>query len=124
MVEAGTLCTNANVELKSGLNANSTADAEAATNVYIKEAEGFICASARYDFVTNYATVSTIGKEFLRDVASSLAAIKVINYDMGGFTSRTEAQTMLDINYAVVVEGINLLRDDKYRDFIKSGVVN
>jgi hypothetical protein len=124
MVEAGTLCTNGDVEKKSGLNANATADAEAYTNVLIKEAEGFICASARYDFVTNYATLSTIGKEFLRDVASSLAAIKVINYDMVGFTSRTEAQTMLDINYAVVVEGINLLRDDKYRDFIKSGVVS
>jgi len=113
MAEAGTLCTNANVEGKSGAHGNATADAEAYTNVYIKEAEGFICAQSRYDWVTNYASVSTIGKEFLRDVCSSLAALKVINYDMSGYTSRTEAQTMIDLNYAVVVEGINLLRDEK-----------
>lgn len=124
MVEQGTLCVNADVAKKAGLNANATTIAEASTNVLIKEAEGFICASARYDFVTYYTSVSTIGKEFLRDVASSLAATKAINYDMSGFTSRTEAQTMLDINYAVVVEGINLLRDDKFKDFVKSGVVS
>lgn len=124
MVEAGTLCTNGNVELKSGANANSTADAEAATNVFIKEAEGFICAQARYDFVTNYASISTIGKEFLRDICSSLAALKVINYDMSGFTSRTEAQTMLDINYTIAQEGINLLRDEKFKAYVISGSVS
>jgi len=123
MAEAGTLCTNGDVEKKSGSNATATADAEAYTNVYIKQAEGFVCTQARYDFVTNYASVSAIGKEFLRDVTSSLAAIKVIEYDMSGYTSRTEAQTMLDVNYAVIVECVNLLRDDKFRDFIKSGVV-
>lgn len=123
MVEAGTLCANADVKNKAGANANSTAIAEAFTNVAIVAAEGFICASARYDFVTNYSSISTIGKAFLKDLTSSLAAIKVIEYDMSGFTSRTESQTMLDVNYSVVVEGINLLRDDKFRDFIKSGVV-
>jgi hypothetical protein len=124
MAEAGTLCINADVVKKAGANANTTAVAEAATNVYIKEAEGFVCSSARYDYVTNYASVSTIGKEFLRDLTSSLAAIKALNYDMSGFTSRTEAQTMLDVNYAIVTEGINLIRDDKHKDFILSGVVN
>lgn len=124
MTEAGTLCNNADVLKKAGLNANLSGASEIYTNVYIKEAEGFICASARYDFVTNYSGCSVIGREFLRDVASSLSALKVINYDMGGYTSRTESQTMLDINYSAVVEGINLLRDDKYRDFIINGVVN
>ena len=124
MVEAGTLCINADVEKKSGLYGNATADAEAYTNVYIKMAEGFVCAQARYDYVTNYASVSAIGKEFLRNIVSSLAAWYVINYEMGGYTSGSESQVMLDINYATVVEGVKLLRDDKYKSFILSGEVS
>ena len=121
MTEAGTLCINADVAKKAGLNASTTATAEAYTNVFIKMAEGYVCSNARYDFVTNYSSVSTIGKELLRDIVSSLSAIKAINYDMSGFTSRTEAQTMIDINYSIVVDGMNLIQDDKFRTFVIQG---
>jgi hypothetical protein len=123
MVEQGTLCVNADVVKKAGLYANTTAAAEAATNVYIKEAEGFLSAMTRYDWVTNYASISAIGKEILRDAVSSHAAIAVINFDMGGFTSRTEAQTMIDVNYTKVVDCINILNDDKGRSFTIKGSV-
>lgn len=124
MVEAGTLCTNANVKEKAGTNANATAIAEAATNVTILMAEGEICATAKYNFVSNYATVSAIGKEFLRNLCSSMAALNAIEWDMSGFTSRTEAQTMLNVNYAIRRDGLNLLRDNTFLEFIKSGVIN
>jgi hypothetical protein len=120
MAEAGVLCVNADVVKKAGLYANATASAEAFTNVFIKEAEGFICAQSRYDWVTNYASVSTIGKEFLRDAVSSLSAMDVINYDAEGFIS-TEAQVMLDILWNKVVESVNILRDDNVRSFILNG---
>src|SRR5574343_1207222 len=105
MADTGILCNNGDVVRKAGANSSLSGASETFTNNYIKEAEGFICTSARYDFVTNISGCSVIGQNFLRDVASSLAGIKVINYNMSGYTSRTEAQTMLDINYAVVVEG-------------------
>jgi hypothetical protein len=121
MVEAGTLCVNADAIKKAGLNASATVVAEGYTNIYIKMAEGFVCANAKYDYVTNYASVSTIGKEALRDITSSMAGIYMILYDMSGFTSRTEAQTMLDINWTIVREGLTLLRDDKYHAFVLRG---
>lgn len=121
MVEAGTLCTNADVVKKAGLNANSTASAEAYTNVFILQAEAFFSVNAKYDFVANYASLPTNMKEFLRDGVSSYAAIMVINYDMSGYTSRVEAQVMLDLNWSIVVEVINLLRDDKFRTFVQKG---
>jgi hypothetical protein len=124
MVEAGTLCTNSNVKYYAGANASATSYAEAYTNVYIKEAEGFVCASSRYDWVTNYASVSAIGKEVLRKATAAYAAIMVINYDMSGFTSRLEAQTMLDILWSMVVEAVNLLRDENFRNFVLSGAVS
>lgn len=121
MAEAGTLCINADVEKKAGASASSTADAEAYTNVFIKQVEGYICTMAKYDFVTNYSSLSTIGKEFLRNLASSYTAVLVINYEMSGYTSRTEAQTMLDVNYSIVTEGMNLVSDENFVEFIKTG---
>ena len=118
MAEQGTLCVNADVANKSGLYANATAVAEASTNVLIKEAEGKIATVIRYDVVTNYALLSAIAKEFFRDVASSYAAVMVVNYDMGGFTDRQEATTIVNINWAVYDEGIKLLKDDKFRAFL------
>lgn len=122
MVEAGTLCVNADVVKKAGLKANSTATAEAYTNVLIKLAEAQLSASARYDWVTNYASVSTIGKEILRDACSSYAAVLAINYDMSGFSSRQEALTMINILWAGFQKCINLLeKDNKYKEFILTG---
>lgn len=121
MAEAGTLCINADVLKFAGASANSTATAEAYTNVYIKEAEGFLCALTRYDWVTNYANISTIGKECLRDATASYAAIKAINYDMSGFTSRQEALQMINILWAQFMETAKLLQDNKYKDFILNG---
>lgn len=122
MAEEGTLCTNGNVQYKAGANASATSKAEAYTNVYIKQAEGKICLDTRYDWVTNYASVSTIGKEVLRQAVSALAAVDVINYDMSGFTSRQEALTMVNILWAEYTDIVKrIVEDNKYKDFILTG---
>lgn len=116
-----TLCDSAAVKIKAGDKADALTDAE--YTAAINRAEGFICSQARYDFVANSGAVSAIGKTLLQDVASSKAAIEVINKDMSGFSSRTEAQVMLDANYTNVVDIINMLRDDKYKEFVIKGTV-
>lgn len=122
MAEEGTLCINADVLKKAGANASSTATAEAYTNVFIKMAEAHLSSSARYDWVTNYASCSTIGKQILKDAASSYAAILCINYDMKNFTSRQEAMNMINILWAGFQKCINLLeKNNNYKDFILTG---
>jgi hypothetical protein len=122
MVEAGTLATNGNVAYEAGANASATSTAEAYTNIYIKKAESKICLDTRYDWVTNYASVSDIGKEILREAVSCYAAIAVINYDMSGFTSRQEALTMVNILWARYSDIVKRIVDDnKYKDFILTG---
>ena len=122
MAEEGTLANNSNVVYKCGENANSTYTAEAYTNVYIKLAEGKICLDTRYDWVTNYSTTSTIGKEVLRDAVACYAAIDIINQDMSGFTSRQEALQMINVLWAKYRETVNqIIKDNKYKEFILSG---
>lgn len=122
MVEAGTLCTQTDVAKKAGANASTVSVAEAYTNVYIKMAEGKICLDTRFDWVTNYTSVSTIGKEILREAVSSLAAVDVINYNMSGFTSRQEALVMINVLWAEYREIVSqIVKDNKYKEFILSG---
>lgn len=123
MAEEGTLAINADVLKKAGANASTVSKAEAYTNVYIKEAEGLLCTASRYDWKTNYASISTIGKEILRDAVASYAAVKVINYDMSNFSSRQEAIIMINILWACWSETFKLLtKDNNYRDFILTGL--
>ncbi len=121
MAEAGTLCGQADVAKMAGANASATSVAEAYTNVYIKMAEGKICLDTRYDWVTNYASVSTIGKEVLRLATSAFAAAMVINYNMAGFSSRQEALIMINFLWACYIDVIKRFDDNKYKEFILSG---
>jgi len=121
MVEAGTLAGQPDVAKLSGANASATSVAEAYTNVYIKEAEGLLCAKSRYDWVTNYASISTIGKEILRDAVASYAAVKVVLYDMSGFSSRQEALIMINILWACWSETYRLVGEYNYKEFILNG---
>ena len=123
MVEAGTLAINADVEKEAGAKASATSSAEAYTNVYILKAEGKICLDTRYDWVTNYTSVSAIGKEALREAVSCYAAIAVINYDMSGFTSRQEALIMINVLWAKYIDIVKrVVKDNIYKEFIDSGV--
>jgi hypothetical protein len=122
MVEAGTLATNADVAKKAGAFASATSVAEAYTNVYIKEAEGAICLITRYDWVTNIASVSTIGKEVLRDAVSAYAAVCVLQYNLSQLRTQ-ESTTQINILWAQWRQIVDLLtKDNKYKEFILSGV--
>jgi len=121
MAEQGTLAVNADVVEESGKYANAAYTAEAYTNKYIKKAEGLLCAKSRYDWVTNYTSVSTIGKEALRDAVASYAAVKCIKQDMSVFTSRQEALIMINILWAVWAETYKLMGENNYKDFILTG---
>ncbi len=84
-----------------------------------------ICLDTRYDWVTNYADVSTIGKETLRDAVASYTAVDVINADMSGFTSRQEAIQMVNVLWAKYIDIVKrVVADNKYKEFILSGEGN
>lgn len=121
MAEEGTLCINADVLKMAGARASSTSTAEAYTNVYIKMAEAQLAAAARYDWVTNYASVSTIGKQILKDAASSYAAFKALDYDPKNLLGN-EYNTKINTLWAAFQKVITLLeKDNNYINFIITG---
>jgi hypothetical protein len=118
MADTGIFATTAEVQRKAGANASATSKAEAYTNDFMTQAESVINATCRYNFSDNYAALNADVKGILKDVASSLAAIYVISYDMSGFSTRTEAENMINILRDSALRGLSILRDKKTQDFI------
>ena len=110
------------VKLFAGANAPTLTGAQ--YDLLLEKAEAFVAVQTKYDWVTNQASVPANTREILQEVTGKLAALDTINYDMSGFTSRMEAQTMLDVLWSKVVEIINILRDDKFRTFTQRGTTD
>lgn len=116
-----TMCLSSGVLIKAGANANSTITADpVAMTAFINQAESTINAMTRINYTDTYAGLNADVQKILEQVCSDLAAMYVINYDMSGFTSRSEAQTMLDVLRDNVTRGISLLRDKKTTTFINA----
>lgn len=118
MVDTGIFATTAEVGYKAGANASATSKAEAYVNSYMAQVESLINSICRYNYSDNYAALDADVKGLLKEVASNLAAIYVIQYDMGNFSSRAEAKNMIDVLRDAALRGMSLLRDKKVQDFI------
>lgn len=120
MADEGIFCTTAEVERKAGANVSSVSKAEAYTNDYVAQAESHINAVTRFNWSDSYSTLNTDTRDILKEAASNLAAIYAIQYDMSGFTSRIEAEDMVNILRDAALRALSLLRDQKTKDFIKN----
>jgi len=120
MADTGIFCTTAEVARKAGTNASATSVAEAYTNDYVTQAESFINVATRYNWSDAYSGLDADVKGLLKEIASNLAAIYVIIWDMSGFTSRIEAEDMINVLRDAALRGISLLRDKKSEDFMKN----
>lgn len=120
MVDSGIFATTAEVQRKAGANASATSKAEAYTNDFMTQVESLINTLCRFNFSDTYAALNADTKGILKEVASNLAAIYVIQYDMSGYTSRIEAEDMINILRDGALRGLSLLRDKKHTDFISN----
>jgi len=115
-----TISTSGAVYVKAGENARVLTDAQ--TNEIIEQAENFVSASSRYDWISNWASLSgTAGAKIVKEAVEDWAAMGIVSNDMSGYTSRLEAQTILDVLWSKIVECVNLLRDEKFRTFTQTG---
>jgi len=111
---AWTLTTSGSAIRKAGERANSTIVASgSALADWSNQSEGRIVADSNKNWVSQYATLSDDIKNILSDTSSDLIAMKIITYNMQDFTSRTEAQTMLDMLRDNALGNMRVLKDMK-----------
>ena len=113
-----TLTAVSTCKLKAGANWNA-AITDGNITTFINQAEAYLMAVTRVNWVTLYSTIDATFKLILEDAASSHVAMAMINYDMSGYTSRQEALTMLNVNYTRLTDAIQQLKEKYTSDFIQ-----
>jgi hypothetical protein len=124
MADEGIFCNQADMLRKAGANVNSNLNAANDTtftysNDFISQAESIINARTRKNWSDIYSKLNNDIKKILKQVASDIAATYCINYDMSGYTSRAEAETMLDVLNNSINRGLQLLKDKKVETFME-----
>lgn len=119
MADFGIWTKNVDIQAKAGTNANATAKATAATDVYVLEVESLVNVMTRFNWSDAYAGLNADVKDILKEITSSLCAINVIIWDMSGFTSRTEAEDMINVLRDAALRDLAILRDKKNQKFMR-----
>jgi Holliday junction resolvasome RuvABC endonuclease subunit len=93
-----TLSTSGACIAKAGLYANTTIVASGAClQKWSDEAEGYLCALTKKNWVTQYSTINSSFKPILDEYVSDRVAMKIIMYDMSSYIKIAEAQTILSV---------------------------
>lgn len=112
-----TFCSSYAIIRKAGLNANVNIIASSqALAEWCDMAEGEICMETRRDWLTNYSSLASPIKTALGEAASNFAAMHVIDYDPSGYSSLSEASTLLDVLLDKYKTALNTLKDFKSND--------
>lgn len=112
-----TLTTSGAIVLKAGAGANAALIISgAALEKFALQAEAVLNAATRKDWVAGYGGVGANFKAILDDTCSDLAAMKIISYDMSGYSSKSEATTMLDFLKDNSTRNIEVLKDEKNKE--------
>ena len=111
------MTTEAEIEQKSGAGVNAAFDTTMMTASNLR-AESMVNTMSRFNFSDAYAALNADVKGLLSDICSSFVAMEAITYDMSGYTSRTEAEDMINVLRDGMLRNLSILRDKKVQDFI------
>lgn len=114
---ASIFATTAEVARKAGANASAVSVVAAYVDDYMTQVESEINVATRYNWSDAYVGLDVDVKGILKEAASNLAAIYVIQYDMSGFSSRGEAESMITILRDAALRAISILREIKSQTF-------
>jgi len=119
MAYNGTLITEAELAFYEGANVAAGGKTEAAHNMSVLHAEAFLVDLLKYDVVANFGTLNTTSKLMLSEYVGRASAITAIMYDLSGFTTRIEAEDMINIHIFRMNEIVRILEQDGVQDFME-----
>jgi len=113
------MTTEAEIQQKSGANVNVAFNTTMMTASNLR-AESIINCICRYNFSDTFSTLNIDVKQILSDFCSSFVAIEAISYDLSGYTSRIEAEDIINIQRDTMLRAMSILRDQKVVTFINA----
>lgn len=118
MADAGVFAEDADILLRVGANAAAAVKVAGWFDTIILDVEAFINCVTRKNWSDAFGTLNVDVQGILTDTAACLAAIEGISYDMSNFTTRIEAEDMVNILRDIALRNLALLRDKKTQDFM------
>ena len=119
MADAGEFAKDADILLRVGTSASATVKAAGWFDTIIVDCEAIVSCATKFDWVgLGAAAINDTVEGILTDATASLAAINGIIWDMSGFTSRIEAEDMINVLRDRYLLDISILRDKKVQDFV------
>ena len=112
----GTMCVSGAALVKAGKNVYSPFTTE--IDDFIGEAEAFLCNLTKHDLITNWASLNAVYKLMFQEYCARSAAVEATAYDMSGYTSRVEAEDIINIHVFRMNEIVKILNDSSVQDFI------
>lgn len=121
MANAGQFAQDTDILLRVGTNASATVKAAGWFDTIILDVEAVINCLTRYDWSTADAAsaLNATVRGILIETGACLAAIEGISWDMSGFTTRIEAEDMVNILRDRALFNIAILRDKQVQKFIQ-----
>ncbi len=111
------MTTEAEIQQKSGANVNVAFDTTMMEAANLR-AESIINCVCKNNFSDSFATDNIDVKQILSDFCSSFVAIEAISYDMSGYTSRIEAEDMINVLRDGMLRSMSILRNQNVVTFI------
>lgn len=120
MADAGQFAQDADILLRVGTKASAVVKGAGWFDSIILDVEAVVNVMTRYDWSTLDAatTLNTSVRGILIDTGACLAAIEGIVWDMSGFTSRVEAEDMINVLRDTALRNLSILRDKKNQEFM------
>ena len=118
----GQFATDAGILLRCGAGAAAAIKVAGWFDTIVVDVEAVINCTCRFDWLATdtATTLNAAVRGILVDTACCLAAIEGINWDMSGYTSRIEAEDMVNILRDIALRNLSILRDEKTQSFIKN----
>ena len=119
MAHEGIFATLDEIMVKAGENVDVTGTTEARINALCLQAESHINIISRYNWSDNYAGLNADVKGILSDLESDIVGMYLVMFNMAGYTSRIEAEDMINVLWARSKQTMKLLADQKVVTFMK-----
>lgn len=101
-----------------GANANATIILDVTQlDDWSDKIENDICATARYDCITNYASLTTNGKQILGEIEDAKLGQKIINYEPEAIGT-TGAALRINFLQNQLAQGMKKIDDGKIKKYL------
>jgi len=120
MAHTGIFATKAEIDVKVGENVNSTGYTETNINNACAQSESFINVKCRTNFSDSYSGLNADVKRILSEISACWVAIDFIAYNMAGYTSRVEAEDMINLHWAKIEKLLEVLEESKNQTWMAS----